>query len=118
MEVPDILVRNSNLTLAQIESLTGYLQVLSHEKTLREAASIRPLGPVKIGSFYRAVQQGKKNIKSSILTLVIAIWMGFVKADDLRRLLNQVSNGLPELGDEEKNHLTALIEALTAEIVM
>ena len=118
MKVPEGLVKSSALTPTQVESLTTYLQVLSHEKTLKEAAETRSGGPVRIGSYYRTIHQGRRNIRSAVMTVVIATWMGFVKGDELKRLLEQAGRGLPDLQDKETNRVAALIEALVARIVM
>ena len=118
MELPESMVRSSNLTPKQVESLTSYVRVRSHETTLREAAASRSSGEVKIGSYYRTVQQGRDNIRSSIITVLIALWSGFVKGDDLRRLLDQTSKGLPELEERERSRVVSLVEALVDKIVM
>ncbi len=118
MEVPDRLIEGSSLSATQVESMVAYKKVASHDITLREAAQARSSGSVTIGSFYHTVQQGKGKIKSSILTVTIALWLGFVKPEDLRRLLDQVGKGLPELEDDEKERVAAVIEALVSQIVM
>ena len=114
MEVPRPLIERSNLTAVQVESLQEYLRVKSHETTLKEAASSRS---VRIGSYYRTVKQGKDNVKSSVYTVIIALWLGFVKGEDLRRLLDQAGAGLPELQEGERERLGALIEMLVERIV-
>jgi hypothetical protein len=86
--------------------------------TLKQAASARSVRPVKIGSYFRTVQQGRSNIKSSIMTIVVALLSGFVKDEELRRLLNQISEGFPELGEDERDRAITLIEALVDKIVM
>ncbi len=122
MEIPERLVRRSSLTPRQVDLLSTYLQVVSHDLTLREASNKftapESKEPVKIGSFYRTVQQGRQNIKASILTLTIALWMGLIRSDELRRLLDHVGKGLPELEEGEKERMAALIEALVDKIVI
>jgi len=112
------LVDASTLTSAQVESLSSHLRVLAREMTLKQAASARSVGPVRIGSYFRTVQQGRSNIKSSIMTVVLALLSGFVKGEELRRLLNQVGEGFPELGEDEIDRAVSLIEALVDKIVM
>jgi hypothetical protein len=124
MKLPESLIKSSSLTPTQIESLASYTRVRSHEMTLGEAASMRTTtkvkggGQLKVGSFYRSVQQGRENVKSSILTVVIALWMGFVKSEDLWKLFEHVGRGLPELEESERERVSALIEALVGKIVM
>jgi hypothetical protein len=117
MALPEGLVKDSSLTRVQVESLVSYARVASHEITLKQAADARVEGPVKIGSYYRTVQQGKDNIRAAILTVTIAMWMGFVKPDDLRRLFDQLGKGFPDLGEEERERVSAVVSALVTRIV-
>jgi len=95
-----------------------YRYVASGELTLKKAAGMRRRGPVRIGSFYRTVYQGKKNIRESVITLTIALWLGFVKTEDLRRLLDQVGKRLPEIEQYEIERLAAIVEELASRIVI
>jgi hypothetical protein len=118
MDFPEHLVANSGFTPAQLESLGAYRQVVLGNLTLNEAANMRKRGPVKIGSYYRTVQQGRRNVRKSIVTLIIAIWIGMVKPSDLNRLLNQAGTPLPDLEEHDLERLSAVIEDITNKIVM
>jgi len=118
MSLPDHLIDSSFFTATQIESLTAYRQVVTGNMTLKQVASMRQRGPVKIGSFYRTVKQGKKNISQAIVTLVIALWLGFVKPEDIRRLLDQAGRTIPNVGEYEIEHVSAIIEDIANKIVM
>jgi hypothetical protein len=118
MNLPTHLVDSSSLTVAQIESLTAYHRVVLGQLTLKRAAEARQPRSVRIGSFYRTVQQGRKNISASVVTLTIALWLGFVKPDELRRLLDQVGSALPDVEQFEVERLATVVEELADRIVM
>jgi hypothetical protein len=119
------LVEQSSLTSRQLESLVSYLRVASGEIKLREAASIvsqgrrkgRPDSPLTIGSYYRTVSQARSNVRQALVTLVVALWLGLIKVEDVRRLFELVGGGR-ELPDEEADRFLQLLEALLHRIVV
>jgi len=120
------LVEQSSLTPRQLESLTSYLRVASGEIKLREAASItsqnrrkgRPDNPLTIGSYYRTVSQARSNVKQALVTVVIALWLGVVKVEDVRRLFEAVGGGGRDLPEEEADRFIQLLEALIRRMVL
>ncbi len=118
MEIPESLSRESTLTPKMLESLTSYLKVMSHETSLKEAAANRSTGAVSVGSYYRTVLQAREKIRGSVLTVVIAISLGVIRPEDLRRLFDAVGKGLPDLDEGERGRATAVIKALVDRIVM
>jgi hypothetical protein len=126
MSLLDALVKRSSLTPRQIESLTSYVRVASGEIKLKEAASISSEGrkkgkseqPLTIGSYYRTVSQGRKNIKQSLVTIVIALWLGMVRVEDVRRLFELVGSGTRDLPDQEAERFLQLLDALVGRIVV
>ena len=126
MGLLDTLVRRSSLTPRQMESLTSYVRVASGEIKLKEAASIssegrkrgRPERPLTIGSYYRTVSQGRKNIKQSLVTIVIALWLGLVRVEDVRRLFELVGSGTRDLPDQEAERFLQLLDALIRRMVV
>ena len=125
MSVPESLVGESNLTPRQVEALRGYIRVAIGEMKYREAASIASEGrrkgeagrPLTVGSYFRTVQQARENIRKSVVTLLIGTWLGLVKPEDVRRLLDAAGSisGLPE---EEADRPVAVLHALVNKIVM
>jgi hypothetical protein len=118
MSIPNSVISKSTMTAPQVECLKTYLRVKSKQITLREAAASRSDKQTTIGSYYRTVQQGRNNLRSSVMTLVIGLWLGLVRADDLQKLFDLIGRGLPELEDEEKERAVALIEVLLDKIVL
>jgi hypothetical protein len=120
------IVGQSSLTPRQLEVLSSYMRVASGELKLREAASLvsqgrvkgRPEKPLSIGSYYRTVSQARKNVKESLMTTIVAIWLGVVKVEDVRRLFELVGGGARELSEEEADRFIQLLEALLRRIVV
>lgn len=126
MGLPDSLIDESNLTPRQLEALQGYIRVALGEMKYREAASIASSGrrkgdterPLTVGSYFRTVQQARDNIRKSIVTLLIGLWLGVVKAEDVKRLLDTAGRSVGDLSEEEKERFAAVLRALLQKIVM
>jgi hypothetical protein len=118
MSLPESLVEDSSLTSRQLEALQSYLRVALGEMSYREAASDGTSKRVTIGSYFRTVQQARQNVQRSIVTLLIGVWLGIVKVEDLRRLLDATGGGARELSDEETVRLTGVLRALVGKMVM
>ncbi|MDE1852556.1 MAG: hypothetical protein KGI38_02280 [Thaumarchaeota archaeon] len=120
------LVEQSSLTPRQLESLTSYLRVALGEIKLKEAASIAsqgktkgiPTKPLTIGSYYRTVSQARGNIRESLVTVVIAIWLGLLKVEDARRLFELMESGTGDLSDEEQERFMQVLQALLDRIIL
>jgi len=106
--------------------VTSYLRVASGEIKLREAASLssqgrrkgKPEKTVTIGSYYRTVSQARANVKQSLVTIVIALWLGAIKVEDVRRLFDLVGGGARELSDEESERFLQLLDVLLRRIIV
>ena len=125
LSLPESLVDQSTLTPRQLEALQSYLRVALGEIRYREAAAASSQGrrkgkpgPITVGSYFRTVQQARANIRKSIVTLLIGIWLGAVKPEDVRRLLDTAGAGVRELTDGERDRLVAVLRALVQKIVM
>ena len=125
MSLPERLVKQSSLTPRQLESLSSYLRVISGEFKLKEAALAVSAGrrkrhpdrPLTVGSYYRTVSQARSNVREALVTTVIAIWLGLVKIDDVRRLFELVGTGSRELTGEEADRFEQLLGVLVLRIV-
>ncbi|MGD0477211.1 MAG: hypothetical protein ABSB29_03465 [Nitrososphaerales archaeon] len=118
MSLPNTLVGQSNLTEKQLESLLSYVKVVAGEIRLREAAALRSEKPVTIGSYYRTVQQGRKRIRESVVTVLVAIAIGLVRLEDARRLFELVGKGSAEVAEDDRERFTAILQVLLDKIVM
>ncbi len=100
-----------------MEALESYLRVALGEIRYREAAASGTSKPVTVGSYFRSVQQARENVRKSIVTLLIGIWLGVVKVEDVRRLLDVAGGGVRDLSAEENARLVGLLRALVDRIV-
>jgi len=120
------LVVRSSITRRQLESLTSYTRVSTGEIRLKDAASLASQGrtkgnqerPLTIGSYYRTVHQARKNVRESLVTVVIELWLGVIRVEDVRRLFELVGGGTRELSDEEGERFTQLLDTLLRRIVV
>ena len=125
MSLPESLVEQSTLTPRQLEALQLYVRVALGEMKYREAASVASQGrtkgasgPLTVGSYFRTFQQARENVKSSVVTLLIGVWLGIVKPDDVRRLLDVAGSGVRTLSEEETARLARVLHELVKRIVM
>lgn len=117
VSLPEQLVEQSTLTKRQLESLQSYLRVAIGEMKYREAAASGVSKRVTVGSYYRTVQQARENVRKSIVTLLIGLWMGVIKVEDVRRLLDVAGGGIGELSEEDSARLVEVLRALVGRIV-
>jgi hypothetical protein len=118
MILPNVLMEQSNLTKKQLESLVSYVRVAAGEMLYREAAALRSGKPVTIGSYYRTVQQGRNQVRASIVTVLVAVAIGLVSVEDVRRLLELVGEGNVEVAEEDRERFVAILQTLLDKIVM
>ncbi|HEV2225291.1 MAG TPA: hypothetical protein VGR56_00640 [Nitrososphaerales archaeon] len=125
MSLPERLVKESSLTSRQLESLMSYMRVASGEIRFRDAASIASSGrtkgvekPLTIGSYYRTLTQARTNIRESLVTLLIGMQLGVVKAEEVRRLFELVSTGPRDLPEEEQERFIQVLRALLDRIIL
>jgi len=120
------LVDQSSITRRQLESLTSYMRVSTGEFKLKDAALLASHGrtrgrreaPLTVGSYYRTVHQARRNVRKSLVTIVIALWMGVIRAEDVHRLFDLVGGGTRELSDEDAEQFTRLLDALLRRIMV
>ncbi len=126
MSVPEALIEQSSLTRRQIESLLSYRRVASGELKLKEAASLMSEGRTKgssgreisVGSYYRTVNQARDNVRESLVSVLVALWLGLVRLEDVRRLFELVGSGARELSEEEENRFVELLQVLLNRIIV
>ncbi len=112
------MIEQSNLTEKQLESLMSYVRVVAGEMRYREAAALRSEKPVTIGSYYRTVQQGRNQVRESIVTVLVAVVVGLVKAEDVQKLLELVGKGDTEVVEEDRERFATILQTLLTKIVM
>lgn len=126
MGLAEQLVKESSLTVRQLESLISYRRVASGEIKFREAASVVSQGRTRgdaqkvltVGSYYRTLSQARMNIKQSLVTILIGMQSGVVRPEELRRLFELVSMGGRELSEDEVDRFMRVLQALLNRIVL
>lgn len=79
------LLENSSLTEVQLDTLLSDLKGL----TLKEKVRLRDKSVSK-GSFVRTLKQAKCNVRSSIFTLLLLGYMGYLGEDDIVTMVKLV----------------------------
>jgi len=118
LSLPETLVDESTLTRRQLEALRSYLRVALGEMKYRQAAAGGPSKKVTVGSYFRTVRQARTNVRRSIVTLLIGVWVGVVKPEDVRRLLDTAGGNVLDLPEEERERFVAVLRVLLQRIVM
>ena len=126
MGVPERLVGQSSITPRQLEVLATYLRVVSGEIRMKEAAGLASEGRTKgkadraltVGSYSRTVHQARANVRRSLVTVVIALWVGLVRVEDVRRLFELVGGSAHDLSDMEADRFLQLLHVLLQRIIV
>ena len=118
VKLPALMVAESLLSEKMLESLYSYRRVIQKEIRLKEAAATREGGAVTIGSYFRTVQQGRKKIRASIVTVLIALWADLVKPEDLLRLLELARRTPGELSEDEAERFEEVLNALLDKLLV
>jgi hypothetical protein len=114
----DSIAEMSSLTKVQLETLKIHLALRNHQITMREALESRKNSRISRGTHYRVLGQAKKNVRQSLLTVVVAAQMGLIKPEELQKLVATVSL-IPDSVDSERlAEVLALVDALAERIVM
>jgi len=122
MSVAERLAADSTLTRVQIETLELQKRVLAGDikpgQAVAQRAGKKSKGPYTAGSYHRVLDQARGKVRASILTVLVAMQLGYVKYDDLARLLELVGRGSAELKGEEADRLIGVLNALLDRLVM
>ena len=111
------LGRLSALTEAQIESLQLRRRVLRGEISSKEAANLRTPDPVKIGTYHRVLDQALRNLQSAIWTVIVGLDLGFIRAEELKRLIEVLPTNL-EPDEAHQEELLDVIRAIVRRVVI
>jgi len=112
------LAERSGLTPAQIETANLQQRVLKGEFNVRMAASSRGPDGVTEGAYYRVLAQARDNVEKAIFTLLLSQRLGYVKAEDLRKLFDMVSATPSDLSQEDRERVAGLVEVLVRKVVI
>ena len=124
--ITDILLKNANLTRIQFETLVIDMltELISDNKLSLDEKTLFRSNNVSRGSFSRSLSQARKNVISSIFTIVLLSYIGvfdarpfdeyYVLAEKLKEYTTMIeSTGLEINKTELKRFETELIEGIT-----
>ena len=122
----DILLNNSNLTRTQFETLVidMLMDIISDEKLSFDEKTLFRTKNVSRGSFSRSLSQARKNVISSIFTIVLLSYIGvfdarpfdeyYVLAEKLKEYSALIESTGSEINKTDlKRFETELIEGIT-----
>ena len=126
MSYLETLVDQSSLTRRQLRALMTYLRVEAGEIKLKDAAVLSSEGrkkgvagrPLTVGSYFRTLTQARANVEKSLVTVLVAISLGVIKLEDVRRLFELVGSGTRELSEEESQRFMQLLNVLLKRMIM
>ena len=119
--IAGILLKNSNLTKIQYESLLiDYLtDNISDIGLTYENKALYRSKKVSRGSFSRTLSQARKNIISSIYTILLMAYLGIYDSnsfDDYRNLSDKMSDYTSLLTDSDLDRKSQMIRRLELEL--
>jgi len=119
--IAGILLKNSNLTKIQYESLLiDYLtDNISDIGLTYENKALYRSKKVSRGSFSRTLSQARKNIISSIYTILLMAYLGIYDSnsfEDYRNLSEKMSDYTSILTDSDKDRNSQIIKRLEIEL--
>ncbi len=110
------LIRKSALTDAQVETISLRKRVMNGQLRAREAVSLRSKGPVKPGTFYRVLDQSRRNVERSVFSILLSVRLGVLGADELNRLFSLVSQP-GEMDEESAAQVMGVLDPLVKRLV-
>ena len=124
--ITDILLNNANLTRIQFETLIIDMltEIISDNKLSFDEKTLFRTNNVSRGSFSRSLSQARKNVISSIFTIVLLSYIGvfdarpfdeyYVLAEKLKEYASMIESTDSEINKNDlKRFETELIEGIT-----
>jgi hypothetical protein len=108
----------SSLTRIQVETLQLHLAVRKSQINMQAALKTRKNFGISLGTHYRILAQGKKNVRESIFTMAIAVQIGLLKMEDIQKLVSSISMIPVDIDSEKLPEVLALVRTLADRIVM
>lgn len=120
--IADLLLKNSNLTRIQFETLVIDLltDVMSDEKIPFNQKTFFRRNKVSRGSFSRSLAQARGNVISSIFTIVLLSYIGVFEArafDDYVFLAEKLKEYLTMLENKELGASQSLLKQIETELI-
>ncbi len=113
------LIRNSNLTKVQMDTLLSYWNSKQNDGSLSEMIRIRDKVVTK-GSFLHTLNQAKQNVRASVYSILLLGYIGLLNKDSIEGLVRVTTllNDLKKTGGNSKSEeIMFLIEGLCDRLV-
>ena len=119
--ITDLLLKNSNLTKTQFETLMIDLliDVMSEEKIPYKEKTLFRAKKVSRGSFSRTLGQGRKRVISSIFTIVLLSYVGVYDAkpfEEYQNLVEKLREYLTAIERSSPSHSKAILRRIEKEL--
>ncbi len=106
------LLEESTLTLKQLKALLLYSDNI--ERKIVKGGYVELDGrKISKGAFFRTLSQAKKNVRKSVITLIIMAYMGLMDANQFSTIM-QLTDIMMQIKEEEEDLSNALVEKLKA----
>jgi hypothetical protein len=120
--ITDLLLKNSNLTKTQFETLIIDLliDIISDEKVSFHQKTLFRRKNVSRGSFGRSLSQARKNVISSIFTIVLLSYIGVFKTrpfDDYEFLAEKLKEYISLMESQEVNYSKDVLRQIEIELI-
>lgn len=108
-KILEILVKESTLTLRQLEAIMFYYDNMNH-KIVRKGYVEFKGSKVPKGAFFRTLNQAKTNIRKAVVTLLIMAYLGIIDINQLS-IIMQLNDIMMQLRDNKGNISEELLKA-------
>jgi len=108
----------SSLTRVQVDTLKVHQALTKGEINMDTALRTRKNSGISRGTHYRILQQARKNVVKSLLTVATAAQLGLLKPEDVQKLIATVSTIPVDLDPTKMSEVVTLVAVLADRIVM
>jgi hypothetical protein len=115
---PESVSDLSSLTRVQVATLKTHQAVVKGEINMYTALKTRKNSGISRGTHYRILQQARKNVVRSLLTVATAVQLGLLKPEDVQKLIATVSTIPTDLDPSKMPEVVSLVAMLAERIVM
>lgn len=104
------LLEESNLTSKQLKSLLLYSDNME-QRIVKNGYVEFDDKKVPKGAFFRTLNQAKKNVRKSVITLIIMSYIGLMDTSQLNAIM-QITDIIMQIKEQDENLTNALLEKI------
>jgi len=117
-KLTDEFLKNSSLTLTQVETVQLSKRVKRGEITVRQAGQMKTKHTAQPGSYYRVLDQARGNLRRTVYTLLVASRLHLIGTEDLVRLLKMVQEAPEDMADDNFERFTAVVNEVVRRLIV